>query len=66
MNYLRYLGNIDHLLGADIILLARSEGPLEVAKRDVLAVRKSTKQAVDTISIDLTDSSEVRNLSSKV
>jgi short-subunit dehydrogenase len=67
MNHLRYLGNIDRLLGADIVLLARSESPLEVAKHDVLAVRGSTKQTVDTISIDLTNSSEVRKyLSSKV
>lgn len=48
--------------GANIVILARNKGSLDVAKEDVLKARKSETQTVDTISVDLTLPEAVSNL----
>lgn len=45
--------------GAHITIFARREGPLEEAKKDILAARISEDQEINTVSLDLADSSDV-------
>ncbi|KAF9889905.1 hypothetical protein FE257_006777 [Aspergillus nanangensis] len=45
--------------GANIVILARSPGPLATAKQEILQARQTPTQTVDAFSVDLCDSSAV-------
>ncbi|KAI0889324.1 putative short chain dehydrogenase/ reductase [Annulohypoxylon maeteangense] len=45
--------------GAHITIFARREGPLEEAKKDILAARLSEDQEINAVSLDLADASNV-------
>ncbi|XDG09181.1 hypothetical protein ABKA04_008796 [Annulohypoxylon sp. FPYF3050] len=45
--------------GAHITIFARREGPLEEAKKDIIAARISEDQEINAVSLDLAESSDV-------
>ena len=45
--------------GANLLLLARTQSTLDSAREEICQVRKSKKQAVDVMSVDLTVPEEV-------
>ncbi len=45
--------------GANLLVLTRTQSTLNAAREEIFLVRKSNKQLVDAISVDLTVSEEV-------
>ena len=46
--------------GAHVTIFARRQGPLDEARREILAARRDERQEVNAISLDLGDPTEVR------
>jgi 3-dehydrosphinganine reductase len=45
--------------GAHVTIFARREGPLEEARKEILAARIDDAQEINTVSLDATDASQV-------
>ena len=46
-------------VGAHVIIFARRHGPLDEARKEIVAAKQETKQEVRAVSLDLGDASEV-------